>query len=211
MADKDNKNLTQDQETTLHDAPKTAEEREQMMQKFMQENLKKIMVTDLDATQRAKIEEAVQALSALRDEILEKRSGALEKKNIIRDKVAFLQASGKVNINDDEFKKSDKSVDEFVTLLDKMISEVERDIAFFNSLLDDKNRPEHILAFNFESDDFADHVANRVSGVKKYVKSAKRDLAVSYSRYCFGFDAQIRQISYVEYVLKHMKKDDSAE
>lgn len=90
---------------------------------------------------------------------------------------------------------------EFVHLLEKMIAEIDSEIAFYSGLISD-SPPAQILVYKDEPDDFKGHLENRIASIKKYVKNAKRDLTISYSRYCFAFDAQIRQISYIEHVLK---------
>jgi hypothetical protein len=164
---------------------------------------KQVPVGELTQDLREKLSFAVQALAELKVEIESKKTGALEKKNFIKDKIASLRDSGKVNIDENEFKKSEGSVEHFVQLLDKMMHEVDNDGAFYVSLLSDK-QPETMYAFNFEPDDFQKLITRRIQSIKKYVKDAKRDLSISYSRYCFGFETQIRQITYVEHVLNNL-------
>lgn len=174
-------------------------------EKIMQEHFKKVSVGTISDVQRARLQYAIDLLITLKDEVLEKKRGALEKKECIKDKISHLKESGKVNIDEEEFRKTETSVAEFVGLLDKMIDEINRDVIFYQSLLSD-NPPSHVFAYKDESDDFGDQLENRISSIKKYAKNAKRDLAISYSRYCFGFDAQIRQISYVEVVLQRAEE-----
>lgn len=161
---------------------------------------KQIKVQPLPDALKKQLVAAVGLLGELRTEIENKKVGALEKRDIIKAKIDALRASEKVNIDDAEFKKSEESVQHFVQLLDKMIQEVSADEKFYASLTQD-NPPESMTAFKFDSDDFLQLVTSRIVSIKKYVKNAKRDLSISYSRYCFGFDAQIRQINYVEYVV----------
>lgn len=175
----------------------------------LKEYLKQVDVTSIAPATRLKFQEAVDALIALKEEIVEKKQGALDKKDFIKSKINDLKISGKVNIDDQEFGKSESSVHEFVRLLDTMVTEVERDITYYLSLLSD-TPPAQIFAFKFESDLYEDHIKNKTQSIKKYVKTAKRDLSISYSRYCFGFDAQIRQITYVEQVLKYSREKPQA-
>lgn len=181
----------------------------EFMEKFMKENLKQVPVGDISAPNRAKLSDALNLLIRLKAEVVAKKVGLLEKEDFIKSMVAKLKASDKVNIDEDEFNKTEKSVMNFAQLLDEMIAEIDADVLFYTKLLSD-TPPTHVMAYKEESDDFKDHLEARITSIKKYAKNAKRDLAVSYSRYCFGFDVQMRQIAYVEHVLKHAAKSADA-
>ncbi len=171
-----------------------------MRQKLYDEVTYQLAVEPLQADLRTGLTCAVQALHDLKNEIAQKKDGALEKRQLIREKVMALCESGKVNVDQSEFDKSDISVHEFVGLLDRMIEEVDADYLFYNDLLSDAP-PATMLVFKVEHGTFEEIIKQRIEMIKRYVKTAKRDLAVSYSRYCYGFEAQIRQILYVEQVL----------
>lgn len=179
---------------------------EQFMEKFMQEHFKQVAVGEISPAECVKFQDALNFLLALKAEVAAKRVGSLEKKDFIKSMVAKLKESGRVNIDEAEFNKTEKSVMEFVQLLDKMVAEIDADIEFYTKLLSD-TPPSYVMAYKDESDNFKDYLDARMASIKKYAKNAKRDLAVSYSRYCFGFDAQIRQIAYVEQVLRHADKN----
>ncbi len=170
---------------------------------------KQVAVTPLPNEVKKQLISSVALLTELRQEIENKKAGALEKRAIIKAKIDALRASEKVNIDDAEFKKSEESVEHFVQLLDKMIQEVASDEKFYASLTQD-TPPATMTAFKFDSDDFLQLISSRIVSIKKYVKNAKRDLSISYSRYCFGFDAQIRQINYVEHVLNSVDPRSAA-
>jgi hypothetical protein len=187
----------------------TAEERAKATEAFMQEHTKKVAVEPLADDVKAKFQEAITALQLLKEDVLAKKASASEKNEAIKEKAAWLKATGKVNLDDNEFNRSDKSVAEYARLLDKMIAEIDQDSAFYSSLISQKP-PEHITVFKFESDSFQDHIKQRLMAIKKYIKTAKRDLAISFSRYNYGFDAQLRQLEYIETVIKNADKKDSS-
>jgi len=87
--------------------------------------------------------------------------------------------------------------------------EVADDSAFYTSLLSQKP-PENVFVLKFESDDFGVYLDKRLWTVKRYVKSAKRDLSVSFSRYCYGFDSQINHLSYIEQAIKNIPDKKSS-
>jgi hypothetical protein len=169
-------------------------------QKLYDEVTHQINTTPLQGELKLQLARAVQSLQDLKEEIASKKGGALEKRQLIREKVTALCDSGKVNVDQSEFDKSDVSVHEFVGLLERMIEEVDADYQFYKLLVSEAP-PATMLVFKVEHGTFEEVVAQRIEMIKRYVKTAKRDLAVSYSRYCYGFEAQIRQILFVEQVL----------
>jgi hypothetical protein len=171
--------------------------------KILQEYFKQIPVVAPSEQDKGKINEAIQQLESLKQEVDDKRHATLEKLATIKSKTELLRASGKVTIDDRELLKSTTSVDRFSQVLDKMQLEVEDDIAFYASLLSAK-LPETVHVLKFESDDFGVYLNKRLSTVKRYVKTAKRDLSISYSRYSYGFDAQINHLAYIEQAIKNI-------
>lgn len=178
---------------------------EQMREK-LQNFIKQVAVTDIGAEQKERFNSSIHSLESLKNEINDKKSSVIEKKEFIKQKMLTLKNSQKVTIDENEFVKSEKSVAEYVRLLDKMVIEIERDITYYTSLIS-STPPEHVMVLKSSSDSFEDYVQERIANIKKYIKTETRDLAVSYSRYCFGFDAQIRQIAYVEQVLHRMNEE----
>lgn len=173
----------------------------QQQDAFVNEYTKLIPVPALTSVASSNIKEAIVALFALHNDIMAKRDSAAEKKAFIKEKIEVLRVSGKVNIDQDEFLRFDTSIQEFISLLETMIGEVTRDIAFYQKFLSDAPQ-ETMRVLKNESDDFEDHIENRLKSIKKYVKTAKRDLSISYSRYCHGFDVQSRYILYIERMLQ---------
>jgi len=179
-----------------------AETANKVREALIQSLLKSIPVTPLSGDLSQKLSEAVGLLASLKEEINAKVNGAIEKKVLIKHKIEHLKETGKVNIDDAHFKRFDESIAEYVQLLVHMTHEVDRDLGYYASFLSE-NHLATVSVFKRDSDSFADYIVERIKAIKKNVKNAKQELAVSYSRYCFRFDAQIRQLDYVEQVIKH--------
>ena len=179
----------------------TEEQIEQVKQRMFEDMTKKIPVVPLSSTLHSHLAAAVAQLEELKAEINEKRQGTLERKDIIRGKLDHLKASGYVNIDELEFERTDVSVQHYVELLERMIEEVSADEEFYLSLLS-SNLPSEMTIFKENNMTFEQVIEKRIQAIKRYVKNARRDLSISFSRYCFGFDNQIRQILYVEQVLQ---------
>jgi len=163
---------------------------------------KHVEVAPLNDDLSALTTKAIKVLNELKQEILDKKKGAVEKQNLIQSKIADLKTFNGITVDENEYKKSEVGVEEFVSLLDYMTEEVSSDVNFYSSLLSD-SPPKAVWILKSEPDTFSQYLTNRLKHVNKYVRSARRDLSVSYSRYCYGFDAQIKQIGFVEQYLKN--------
>jgi len=120
----------------------------------------------------------------------------------IKDKVASLVTSGKVQIHQDEYKKSEESVTQYAGLLDNIMVEIDSEISYFGLFLGEE-LPGQVVAWMSEPDDFIAYIKEKVRFIKKYVKSIRKDLNISFSRYNFGFQAQIKRILQVEVYVRY--------
>jgi hypothetical protein len=164
----------------------------------------------------AQVEKALSLLANLSGMISEKRNQMLEKRAAIEAKLHSLPDSIREMLNTVEYAKSAASVAEFIELLDKMHEEVAHDTILYQQLLK-QGYPEELVhaseaaAGNKEAmvNNFAQMIAvdlaNRVLTIRQYTKAVNRDLSISFSRYCFGFDEQLKQLDYLAYLARNAK------
>ena len=148
------------------------------------------------------ISEILLSLSQLGDEVLLKRDEAVKQSQDIKAKVGLLVESGKVHINQDEYHKSEESVIQYAGLLENIVNEITGEIAFFG-LFATNSAPKHVVVWNEDPDNFLEFIKVKVRFIKKYVKSIRKDLNISFSRYNFGFQAQIKRILQVEAYIRY--------
>jgi hypothetical protein len=67
------------------------------------------------------------------------------------------------------------------------------------------DRPAQIAVMKTTPDVFEEYIAGRIKNIRGYVKRARKDLAVSFSRYLLGFDYQMKQIEHIEHMVKKMR------
>jgi len=169
---------------------------------FERENRKEIIVTALPDQTREKLKEVLDALNALQQEVMFKQAQAIEKNQQIKTRVKVLVESGKVQIDQEEFTRSEASVVRYAEVLYKIIFEVERERGFVDMLLS-KEPGTTFQAWKRDSDNFEEYVKGRIKLIKQYVKTVKKNVSVSFSRYCFGFDAQEQRIGYIESLVRN--------
>ena len=177
---------------------------------LLQEHLKEIAVTSVAPDVKVRFQVVIESLKSLTREVAAKKEIILDKKRVIKEKLDLLRSFKSITIDEIEFKRSHTSTEEYLKILEKMLVEVEQDRDFYLSLISDVP-PKTILVFKFETDDFGYHLEQRIKTIKKYIKTAMRDLSVSFSRYSFGLDAQINQLNYVEVVAKNKENNSSSE
>jgi hypothetical protein len=175
----------------------SAEEYQKFLVQLEQAGKKIIATKPLVAEELFLVQDLLNCLTQLQAEVLVKRDAALQHSTLIKDKVQALIASGKVRINQDEYVQSEESVNQYAGLLDNIVNEVENEMNFFRRFTANA-MPTQVVAWLHEPDDFNEFIKAKVKFVKKYVKSIKKDLNVSFSRYNFGFQSQISRITYVE-------------
>ncbi len=178
----------------------SSEQRDAAWQKVLADVTKKIATTPLPDVVRQAVVEGIALLDTLQQEIAATKQGSMLKRQAIRDKIEALKGHGKVQIDEQRVMVEDDDVKAFVKLLDDMIVELDGDKAMHQLFINPPDREFTVL--NTDPDSFAEFVLQRVDSMKRHVKIARRDLAVSYSRYCFGFDRQMKQLEHLEYILK---------
>jgi hypothetical protein len=202
----------QDQELLVEDSLElnrqrkslSPEEYEKFLESLTKANKKIIPVKPLSMSDVALVEEVLVCLVELKGEVLQKRDESVRQSQFIKDKVSTLVVSGKVQIHQDEYKKSEESVLQYAGLLDNIVTEIDSEISYF-SLFIAKEMPGSVVAWMSEPDDFIVYIKEKVKFIKKYVKSIRKDLNISFSRYNFGFQAQIKRILQVEAYVKYQE------
>lgn len=186
----------------------SAEEYQQFLDSLVAMNKKIIAVKPLETAEGLLVKEVIHCLSDLKSEVLQKRDEALRQSLFIKEKVNLLVNSGKVQIQQDEYRKSEESVNQYAGLLDNIVAEIDSEVNFFQLFLSE-SLPAQVVAWASEPDDFFAYVKEKTKFIKKYVKSIRKDLNVSFSRYNFGFQAQIKRILHVEaYIRYHEHREE---
>jgi hypothetical protein len=173
------------------------EQYEQLLSKLNNEHKKVISVGTISDSEKVFIRDITNMLHVLRGEVEAKKEGAIKQSFFIKAKVQELINSGKVQIHEDEYKRSEESVIQYAGLLDNIIVEIDNELNFFGLFLADQT-PSQIVVWMNEPDSFHEYLLGKISFIKKYIKNIRKDLNVSFSRYTFGFQAQIQRILQVE-------------
>lgn len=159
---------------------------------------KKLLPTEpLSEEAKKRFHESLESLLVLKEEILRKLDDALNRSALIKQKVDRLLHSGKVQVNEEEYKNSEISVQHYAQLLHNIVNDIEQEMNSFSALMSDK-MPQYFIIGKDEPANFSDFIEEKMKAIRKYSKNIRKDLNVSDSRYRYGFDAQMKRISYIE-------------
>jgi hypothetical protein len=149
------------------------------------------------------LKKILEELVLMRLDIFNKKVAIVTKQEVIKEKITLLSESKKVRIDKKEFERSEKSAHSYTQLLDGIINELSGEIAYYNVFASDEIPPIDKIAVPLQAPDkIEDYLAVQMNGVKRYLKNVKRDIAISFSRYTFGFDEQLKHLTFVESYIK---------
>ena len=152
---------------------------------------------------KIRLKKTIEELVSIRLDIFNKKVEIVTKQTLIKEKVTLLSESKKVRIDKAEFDRSEKSAHSYTHLLDGIINELSGEIAYYNVFLSDEAPPLDKIAVPLQAPDkIEDYLELQMNGVKRYLKNVKRDITISFSRYTFGFDEQLKHLTYVESYIK---------
>jgi hypothetical protein len=158
---------------------------------------KLLPVKPIDQELKQRFQETLGGLVVLKEEILHRLDDALTRSALIKEKVDLLLYSGKVQVDEEEYKNSETSVHHYAQLLHNIVNDIEQEIQTFSGLIAD-TLPSYFVVSKEESDVFTIFIEDKIKALKKYIKNIRKDLNVSDSRYRYGFDAQMKRITYIE-------------
>ncbi|MBS1987823.1 hypothetical protein JST56_02410 [Candidatus Dependentiae bacterium] len=182
-----------------------SEEDRQAFEQQMELYKKKIICTKLSDELTHRFNDAAGLLITLDAEVISKQNQALEKNDYIKQIVQQLMHDGYIQVNEQEFKRSEESVQKYVDLLNDVRNEINQEMQRI-ALMQTAEEGKEFAVWKTAPDEYPVYVEQRIKQLKHYIKSVRRDLNISYSRYCFGFESQMRRIEsiqrYIERVVK---------
>jgi len=179
--------------------------KENFLKEFEQNHTKLVDVIEITDDMRGRFQEVLQKLERLLNEVNGRKQLALEKNNFIKTKITKLAATGSVKVNQAEYDQAEESVARYSKVLDDIMNDIKNEAGFFyhSTKLE---LPNKIRVLNEQPDTFTEVAEGKFKFIRKYMKNIMRDLNVSYSRYCFGFDNQIKRLDYIEAYVKRSSK-----
>ena len=174
----------------------------EVLEPRLTEYFRKLMTIDpISQELEQNFSEIIELITQLELELNEKQQSAREKSAMINARVEKLVQSGKVQVDQKEYAQSAQSVEHYAGLLKKIATETSREKEFFTRIRE-AAKPLYLVVWHHAPSDLPAYIREKIKAQKKYMKSVKKDLAVSFSRYNYSFEAQARHIAYVEGIVE---------
>jgi hypothetical protein len=179
---------------------------QEMLEEFMKKNTKEISVPELSSSYKKDALFIIKELVIAQKEVEEKLNSFVSMYKIIDEKIELLTSQGKIQLNDQDYKKIKDSFLEYEKFLNQVLQEVTSEIVFYSNLVGEKPL-EKITVFKNAPDDAVLFLNDKLKSTKKYAKNTIKDLRIGYSRYFVDLQEQIRRLDYLVLHTKAEKKD----
>lgn len=157
-----------------------------------------IPAVPLSASLRASLALSLDALRALKSEILEKIEFAWSREAELENRIEQLMRSAG-SVDENRKKVMGESVAMYTSLLRGVIVEIDEELVFFSPFTQEEHPFVVKVPFGASHQSSTVFFENSVKLLKSQSKNIRKYLAVSYSRYIYGFDLQERNIDRLEY------------
>lgn len=202
--------MVNDSSEAEHILEKTAHEQQNMtpeqQEEFLKTITKEVILEPLAPALRASFIAALEEMLDLHKEIAEKMQSATHQNQTIKDRITALAEAKQVTINQDHYSHFDQSITTYVQLLGDIGNEIGREIASLARYAD-LTEPTTIRLLKTEPiSSGVVFITEKTKWMKRHVKTVRKDLLVSFSRYRFGFESQIKQVEALEHMLQHVAR-----
>lgn len=184
---------------------------EELKSEIEKDGKKLIPLSGFNDDLRTRVLFSFNELANLKAETKEK----LEKINNIsvqlNEKVDALIHSKVVSVDQGAKKAVENDVKKYSLILKRVVSELEMELKSLGTYLG-KELPTMIVAFKDEPDDFVAYLKNRLKGTRRYIKTVRKNLNVSFSRFQMDLNYQLQRLHGLQHyskVMETVKKMDS--
>jgi hypothetical protein len=158
---------------------------------------------ELSLPQKVTSTQVAESLLNLRKDVGEKKEFIQSNINLINEKVEELTKSKKVKINEQEREQAKENVSRYSMLLDGIGMEIAQELSFFAGILSEKPLKAFVIPLSFPNS-FELYFASRIKGGQRYVKNITKSITVSFSRYRYSFEEQLKRLDVMKhYVSEH--------
>lgn len=174
---------------------------------LQKEGKKLIEVKELKQDMQNKLNYSLKELVDLRKEIVDKIENIAAQMEVVKKKIETIKKTGKIKINEEDEKKNEEGVKQYMFLLQNILSEVTSQLQYFATYFSDK-KPEKIVVPKNESDDFIQYMSGQVKSMSRYIKNVRKNLNIIFSRYQISFKNEISNLEHLQQYLKALELAD---
>lgn len=140
---------------------------------------------------------AISKLAAVKQDLEHRMVETVTKNESIKKRLEALEASGVIQIDHEQSKQFEQSIKTYLGLLYNITLELNEEINFFNPFFA-QPRPAMVQVPEVITVDAQAFVRMSAEGMRRHAKTVSKGMLVSYSRYGFSLDSQIKQLNILE-------------
>ena len=159
--------------------------------------LKMIDYTKVSDQGVADLHEAISRLLKVKEELEIRMIEAVTKNEDIKKRLEVLEAAGVIQIDHEQSKHFEQSIKTYLGLLYNITLELQEEINFFNPFFA-QPRPKTVQVPESVQVDAAAFIRMSAEGMRRHAKTVSKGMLVSYSRYGFSLDSQLKQLNILE-------------
>ena len=174
------------------------------LEKFIKENTKELVLGDLSPECRLQLKKATKELELFEKEVEEKREQFSNQSKMRNEQLSKLEKMGALKIDQSNFQRSEIAFKEYEKLLDDILLEIKKELDFCSEL-SSEGSSKTVRVAKESTLNAKDYVNEKIKQLKKYIKKVQKDLRISFSKYNYGLESQLKELSYVEAYFKAKK------
>ena len=160
---------------------------------------------ELTLPQKAIVTQVAESLLNLKNDVDEKKDYIEKNIKAINEKVEKLTKSNKVKINHKEREQAKENVSRYSMLLDNIAMEIVQELSFFAGILSETPPKAFVVPISFPNS-FIVYLAFRIKGGQRYVKNIIKSITVSFSRYRYSFEEQLKRLDVMKHYISEQPK-----
>ena len=170
---------------------------EELTQKLDESNKKMVKLPEITNELQSKIEYVIKELELLRKETSEKKSFIEEQMKIVDDKITGLIKEKKIKVNEAERTQSEQNIKHYIRLLDGVTQEIDHELSYFAQFLK-QEKPTLVVVPKDAPEDFGVYIEDKAKWSRRYAKNIRKSTTISFSRYKFSFEEQLKKLNYMK-------------
>ncbi|MFA6527648.1 MAG: hypothetical protein WCT20_04455 [Candidatus Babeliales bacterium] len=152
-------------------------------------------------------------LLLLIEELRHKKAEVAEQLKVMKETLTKIAARGGITFDAEQFKKNEAQVAEYSQTLSSVTEQLSSELYLLSFFVAPEMLDQTSEIFKQINDAaiqngtvHATIVSGKIPMLKQFAKRIKRDVAVSHSRYCYSFDAQMQQLFSIQRALADKTK-----
>ena len=205
MSSSDNKEFAVAQETAPNEskaAVLTAEDQEkhhaELLAKLEEAGKTLIATTALSDEMKAALRDTLGELEKFKEEVAAREATIFEQSKAIRDRIEEVKDIKYVRVNASISDIFEQTAQDYSNLIKNTLAEIGQNSLYYERYFD-TDRKQLVVVDRDDDKALDNYVVREIKMLRKYIKDGRKNLAVLFSRYDYGFNRHMQQLKSIDY------------